>query len=256
MLKTRLIPILLIKDGLLVRSELFKFHHPIGKPAPQIERYNSWNVDELILLDISEKSREKENDADSVMIQLLKEISKKCFMPLTVGGGIQNMSGIHQRILHGADKITINTEALLRPAFITEAAKEFGSQAIVVSIDVKRRNVEDYEVFSHGGQIPTGKKIEEWATEVESLGAGEILLNSIDRDGTGLGYDLSLVQKIVDQVSIPVICCGGAKKWEDFMLVVNECKASGVAAGNFFHFKEISYNTSKHNLKKFSVNVR
>ncbi len=256
MLKNRLIPVLLIKNGFLVRSELFEFHHVIGRLIPQIERYNAWNIDELLLLDISHYSYKNEDSSHHDMIQLLKEISKKCFMPLTVGGGIRNMNEIYQRLLNGADKVAINTEALLRPSFITEAEKEFGKQAIVVSIDVKKHSDEHYEVFSHGGQVATGKKPDQWAVEMQDRGAGEILLNSINRDGRGLGYDLNLIQKIVNCVSIPVICCGGAKNWEDFILGIQQGGASGVAAGNFFHFKEMSYPFTKHGLKQYDINVR
>lgn len=255
MLKNRLIPVLLIRNGLLVRSELFEFHQAIGKPIPEIERYNDWNIDELILLDISKYSKQAKVTSNAKMIHLLKDISKKCFMPLTVGGGICTIDDVYQRIFNGADKVAINTEALLRPGFITEAAREFGNQAIVVSMDIKKNNNHDYEVFSHGGQIPTGKNPEQWALEAEEKGAGEILLNSIDRDGTGNGYDLNLIQKIVDIVSIPVVCCGGAKQWNDFIFAL-QAGASGVAAGNLFHFKEMSYIISKQKLAQHDANVR
>lgn len=262
MLKNRLIPVLFLKNGFLVRSEKFHIHQIIGNPVAQVERYNTWDVDELIYIDITPDDRYDRMRDDmrienpNNILDILTMIAKKCFMPLTFGGKIRKLEDIQKRLALGADKVTINTKAIEEPSFISAAAKEFGSQAIVVSIDVKQDCDSKYEVFSMLGTKPTGLLVEEWAQEVEQLGAGEIFLNSIDRDGAAKGYDIDLINRVVDKTKIPVIACGGVGKFIDFALGIVEGGASAVAAGNIFHFTEMSYILAKKALKKASVNTR
>ena len=262
MLKKRLIPCLFLMNGLIVRSEKFEFHQILGNPIHQVERYSDWSVDELIYIDISRedfydlrrddmKIKSRDN-----LLGIISEISKKCFIPLTFGGKIRTIEDIRQRIRHGADKVTINTIAIENPEFITEAAKIFGSQCIVVSIDVKKNSKNEYEVYKKFGEIPTGMNPVEWAKKVEELGAGEIFLNSIDKDGTGMGYDLDLIKMVSEATNIPIIACGGVGKFEDFVEGINLGKASAVAAGNIFNFTEISTINSKKLMKKNGIDVR
>ncbi|MCK4586989.1 MAG: imidazole glycerol phosphate synthase subunit HisF, partial [Gammaproteobacteria bacterium] len=202
MLKKRLIPVLLLKNGLLVRSELFHIHQVIGNPIHEVERFNEWNVDELIYLDITEEGaydlRRDDTSLKNITspLDILEEVSKTCFMPLCWGGRIRNLDDMKERFQRGADKITINTAAVLTPELITEASKKYGSQAIVVSIDIMQDDDGRYEVVINGGKGLTGKDPVEWASEVENLGAGEILLQSVNRDGTGRGYDLDIIKKV------------------------------------------------------------
>ena len=264
MLKHRLIPVLFLKDGFLVRSESFRIHQNLGNPIAQVERYNAWDVDELIYIDISESDSystkrtdigEKAGGAANVT-ELISIVASRCFMPLTFGGRIRTLEDAHARFSLGADKITLNTIAIDDPEFITAAAHRFGSQAIVISMDVKLLHDNSYEVYTDRGRRPTGWSPASWAREVERHGAGEILLNSIDRDGKAEGYDLDLVRSVVEAVNIPVITCGGAGEYSDFGRVILEAGASAAAAGNIFHFKELAYPIAKRQLKKAQLNFR
>jgi imidazole glycerol-phosphate synthase subunit HisF len=262
-LKIRLIPCLLLKGGLIVRSELFKYHQIIGDPITQLDRYNKWSVDELIYLDIgAEESYDvRRNDAKiytagkRTLLEIIDEISRHCYAPLTFGGKIRAIDDMHKRFEHGADKISINTIAIDKPSIISEAAKTFGSQAIVVSIDVKKHQDGRYEVYK-GGHTPTGLEPVKWAREVNELGAGEILLNSIDRDGMASGYDIELIKQVTDITSIPVIALGGAGGWGDMAEVISKGKVAAVAAANIFHFTEMSYKQAKKFLHETGINVR
>jgi imidazole glycerol-phosphate synthase subunit HisF len=261
MLKYRLIPVLLLKDGLLVRSELFNIHQIIGNPIHEVKRFNEWNVDELIYLDISRVGNYDLRRDDAKVkgldnsLSILIEVSKTCFMPLTWGGGIRTLNDIRLRISNGADKITLNTAAFQTPELITQAAKVFGSQAIVISIDVRRHSNGELEVFVEGAQHPTGLKPADWAKQVEELGAGEILLNSIDRDGTGDGYDVELIENVVASTTIPVIALGGVGRYEHYVDGI-KAGASAVAAANIWHFKELSDRGGKRALAKAEIPVR
>lgn len=252
MIKPRLIPCLLLKNGLIVRSQLFKVHQDIGNPMSTIERFSHWNVDELILLDISQEDYHdlRRDDlqvcyAGSTALDVLRAVSEVCFMPLSFGGRIRTLEDIRIRLSAGADKCVINTKALEEPGFIGEAAQRFGSQCIVVSIDALRHPGGRYEVFSHAGKVPTGKEPASWAREAEENGAGEIFLNSIDRDGSAMGYDIELIRRVVKETSIPVIACGGVGKYDDFPAGIMEGNASAVSAANIFHFFESSYPLAK-----------
>ena len=262
MLKTRLIPCLLLKNGLVVRSEEFSFHQVVGNPIHQVERFNAWAVDELIYLDIT---REGEYDMrrddhkikdKKTLLEIIEEISRTCFMPLTFGGGIRTLEDARLRLAHGADKVTINTAALADPDFITEAAKVFGSQAVIVSIDAKSDGAGGWEVFTRWGRDPTGLTPAEWAREAESRGAGEIFLNSIDRDGIASGYDIPLIRSVAEATRIPVIACGGVGRFEHLAAGVQEGGASAVSAANIFHFTEHSTLRAKQALAKAGVDVR
>lgn len=262
MLKKRLIPCLFLKNGFLVRSEQFKTHQLLGNAIHQVERFNAWDVDELIYIDISEDDQYdiRRDDLkvknETNVLNILEAISKTCFMPLTFGGRIRTMQDIQDRIARGADKVTLNTIAIDHPGFITESAKYFGSQAIIVSIDVKQHADGRYEVYYQHGKTPTGKHPVDWSKEVERLGAGEIFLNSMDRDGMATGYDLSLIRSVADAVKIPVIACGGVGRFPHFAEGILEGHADAVAAGNIFHFTELSAKQARKSLIRMGVDVR
>jgi len=251
--RPRLIPCLLLKHGLIVRSQLFKVHQVIGNPMSTVERFSQWNVDELVILDISKddgghdlrRDDLQQRYAGNSALDVLREVAKVCFMPLTFGGRIRNLDDIATRLAAGADKVTLNTAALRDPDFITRAASRFGSQCIVLSIDAARTPAGGYEVLADGGSRATGRDPADWAREVEALGAGEIFLNSVDRDGSAKGYDLDLIRRVADSVAIPVIACGGVGRYEHFAPAIPEGRASAAAAANIFHFFELSYPHAK-----------
>ena len=262
MLTTRLIPCLLLNHGLLVRSERFAYHQNLGDPVHQVKRYTEWQVDELIYLDISRDGhydlRRDDHKVKSLrsILDILSAVSERCFVPLAFGGGIRTLDDIAQRLRLGADKVVINTQALRRPAFIAEAAAVFGSQCLVLSIDAKRRAEGAYEVCADGGRTPMGIDPVRWAREAEALGAGEIFLNSIDRDGMAAGYDLELIRSVVEAVDIPVIACGGAGTFDHFVEGITDGGADAVAAANLFQFTEHSYPRAKKHLRAAGLNVR
>jgi cyclase len=260
-LKVRLIPCLLLKNGLLVRSEEFSLHQVVGNPIHQVERFNAWAIDELIYLDITrEGSHDVRRDDHKIkskadLADIIEEVSRTCFVPLTFGGNIRTIEDIRMRMTHGADKVTINTQAAATPEFITEAARTFGSQAIIVSIDVRSQGSDGWEVFTRWGKDATGLNAVEWAREAERRGAGEIFLNSIDRDGMAEGYDLPLIEAVSKAVTIPVIACGGVGRFPHLVEGVH-AGASAVSAANIFHFTEHSTQRAKKVLAEAGVDVR
>jgi len=263
MLKARLIPVLFLKDGYLVRSESFKIHQNLGNPVAQVQRYNLWNVDELIYIDISESdtySKKRldmgESDIPSNISELITVVSKNCFMPLTFGGRIRSIEDISLRMSMGADKVSINSQAYADPDFIEHSSKKFGSQAIVVSIDYKLNDKGENKVYVNRGTEETEYSPEEWAIESERRGAGEILLNSIDKDGLATGYDTAVIKSVVSSTKIPIIACGGVGEYSDFAKGIEEGNADAVAAGNIFHFRELSYPLAKKFLKGKGLNLR
>ena len=264
MLKNRLIPVLFLKDGYLVRSEKFKIHQNLGNPIAQVDRYNLWDVDELIYIDISENDTysNKRNDTGELkdipnnVVELISIVAKSCFMPLTFGGRIKSIEDISVRMASGADKITINTKALERPEFITQASTKFGSQAIVLSVDYKLNKEGFYKVYSDRGTKETSWNPQDWVIECQKRGAGEILLNSIDLDGLATGYDIKLINSVVNNSKIPIIACGGVGNYKHFQEGIIDGNASAVAAGNIFHFKELAYPLAKKALKKEGLNFR
>jgi cyclase len=261
MLKKRLIPVLLLQNGLLVRSESFSIHQIIGNPIEEVKRFNEWSVDELIYLDISQgDSYDLRRDDQKVRglndrFAILDAVSRTCFMPLTWGGRIRSVEEMRERISRGADKITINTAAVRAPLLITQGAQLFGSQAMVVSVDARRLAEGRHEVFIDGGRTATGLRPDEWARTAEQHGAGEILIQSIDRDGTGEGYDLELIASVARATSIPVIACGGAGRYEHYVDGIR-AGASAVAAANLWHFKELSDRGGKRALAKAGIDIR
>ena len=253
MLKKRLIPVLFLKNGLIVRSQGFSDFREFGNPINQLERLNDWVTDELIYIDIT---REGEHDLKrddhkirvSVHItEILREISKQCFMPLTFGGRINSFEDAANLIANGADKIVINTAAYKRPELITSIARHFGSQCVVVGLDVKREQNE-HRLYIQQGKCFVDMPPVGWAKRAADCGAGEIFLNSIDRDGAANGYDIEIIDRISKAVKIPVIACGGAGCFEDFEEVLNKTSASAVAAGNIFNFTENAYLRAKKHL--------
>lgn len=251
MLHKRVVACLVIKNNRVVQSIGFEKYLPVGSPHISVEFLNRWGIDEVILLDIDAAAENRQPD-----FEMVTESSQKGFVPLTVGGGIKSIDDMRKLIHCGADKVSINKVSLKKPAIIGEAAAVFGSQCIVVSMDVKNTGNGKYEVFSDSGKNSTGLNPVSWAREIESLGAGEILLNSVDRDGMKNGYDLKLISSVADAVTIPIIACGGVGHPEHFLEGLTKGNASAVAAGNFFHFTEHSPVTAKAYLKKQGIDVR
>jgi cyclase len=250
MLAKRIIPCLDVKEGRVVKGVNFVNLIDAGDPVENAKVYDEQGADELVFLDIT-ASYEKRN----IMIDVVKRTAEQVFMPLTVGGGVRNIEDIRNLLNAGADKVSINTAAVKNPKIVEEGARIFGSQCIVVAIDAKRKG-NSWEVYTHGGRTPTGIDAVEWAKEVSDLGAGEILLTSMDRDGTKLGYDIELTRTISEAVPIPVIASGGAGKKEHFYEGFVEGKADAVLAASVFHFREISIPELKGYLKERGVWVR
>ena len=251
MLKKRIAASLVLKNGIVVQSILFNKYLPVGSPVIAIEFLNLWGIDEIVLLDIDATAQGR-----SPQFELINAVSRKCFVPMTVGGGVRNLEDMRKLMHFGADKISINKIAIENPNIITEASRVFGSQSVVVSIDAKLSCCNEYMVFSDSGKKATGIKVTEWARKVEDLGAGEIFLNSIDRDGTKLGYDLRLIKMVTDAVAIPVIACGGVGHPSHFLEGLIKGRASAAAAGNFFHFTEHSPIITKSYLRKHNTEIR
>lgn len=231
MLRTRVIPCLLLRDGGLVKTTRFKDPVYVGDPINAIRIFNEKEVDELIFLDIT-ASREGRGPT----LQTIRDFASECFMPVGYGGGIRSLADARDVLALGIEKIVINTMALRRPELISEIAREFGAQAVVASIDAHKRLLGGYEVMDAGGTAKTGLKPVEHARRIVEMGAGEILINSIERDGTQSGYDLELIRGVADAVPVPVVACGGAGTLQHFRDAVTEGRASAVAAGSMFVF--------------------
>lgn len=262
MLKTRLIPVLLLQSGHLVRSEAFNIHQIIGDPFHEAERFNQWQVDELIYLDITQDQKyqygriDREHALSSQALDILSEVSKRCFMPLTWGGSLRTFEEVQEVFSRGADKVAINTQAFEEPALIKKIASQYGNQAVVVSIDAMFNDESGkYEVCINGGKERTGITPEEWASKAETFGAGEILLQSIDRDGKGSGYDVELINRVSHCCNIPLIACSGAGMYEHYVDAI-EAGASAVAAANLWHFKELADRGGRRALQRAGINVR
>lgn len=251
MLKVRVIPTLLWKGFGLVKGVAFNSWRRVGTVLPALKVYNARDVDELVLVDITATPEARAPEVDSV-----SDFADECFVPLTVGGGIRDLDQIAALLRSGADKISLNTAAFEQPQLINDAAMRFGAQCVVASIDVRRRDDGSYEVFSRCGTQATGLEARAWAKEVESRGAGEILLTSIDRDGTLQGYDLQLVSLIAGAVAIPVIASGGAGHYRHMVEVVSEAGASAVAAASMFHFTEQTPAGAKQAMHAAGIAVR
>lgn len=250
MLAKRIIPCLDVKEGRVVKGVNFVNLVDAGDPVENAKVYDEELADELVFLDIT-ASYEKR----FIMIDVVKKVAEEVFMPFTVGGGIRTLEDIRALLVAGADKVSINTAAVKNPELVREAAKAFGSQCIVVAIDAKRKG-KSWEVYIHGGRTPTGIDAVEWAKKVEELGAGEILLTSMDRDGTKMGYDLELTRTISEAVSIPVIASGGAGNLEHLYEGIAIGKADAVLAASIFHFREYSIKEAKEYLRERGIPVR
>ncbi|WP_420471665.1 imidazole glycerol phosphate synthase subunit HisF [Brevundimonas sp. FT23042] len=250
MLKVRVIPTLLWKNFGLVKGIGFDSWRRVGPVLPAVKVYNQREVDELVLVDIVAHDTGDDPDVESV-----NDFGQDCFVPLTVGGGITNLGQVQRLLRAGADKVCVNTAIYRDPGLITEIATRFGSQCAVASIDVRALDG-DWECFSHAGREPTGRKVLDWAREVEDRGAGEILVTSIERDGTMEGYDLALIEKVASAVRIPVIASGGAGNYEHMVAAVLEAGASAVAAASIFHYTEQTPAGAKAALAAAGVPVR
>ena len=250
MLKKRLIASLLCRNGRIVQSVRFKHTNVIGNAITAVDFFNTWAIDEIVLLDIS--SDEKNRQA---FFDIIQALSKRCFVPLSVGGWVASLDDIQQLLHYGADKVIINSEAVKNPDFITEAATVFGSQCIIISIDVKMTSGK-YEVFIDRGKVPTGRTPVEWALQAQQCGAGEIYLTSIDQDGSKKGYDLKLISMVSSQLEIPVIASGGVGNWEHLVQGIEVGKAQAVSAANIFHYTEHSTKKAKDFLLENKIDVR
>lgn len=250
MLKKRLIPVLLLKNGRMVKTIKFEQARDVGFPVTAAKIYDAQCVDEIIFLDILASVQGRQS-----LIETIDNVTKECFMPFTAGGGVRSLLDIKTLLKAGADKVSINTAAVSDPILINRAAKQFGSANIVVSIDYKK-TPSGKKVFTHGGQNESRWEVIDWAKEAERLGAGEILLNSIDHDGTMLGYDIEIIREASDLLKIPVIACGGAGKLNDFLAVINDGHASAMAAGSIFNFTDQSPIKARAYLKEYNINVR
>lgn len=261
MVKLRLIPVLFLMNGLIVRSEGFRDFKVIGNPISELERYSEWLADELVYVDITREGdhdiRRNDHKFKNVgdKLEILRAIAKKAFMPLTFGGLLRNLDDIDTTLQNGADKVLINSQAYRTPDLVTAAANKYGAQAVMCGIDVRREG-QGHALYIDQGRTRIDVGLPDWAKRLESLGAGEILLNSIDRDGAAEGYDLEAVQVVSASVSIPVIACGGAGAFSDFREAIVDGGASAVAAGNIFHFTENSYKRAKKYLRDSAIDVR
>ncbi|MAJ23534.1 MAG: imidazole glycerol phosphate synthase cyclase subunit [Candidatus Pelagibacter sp.] len=257
----RIIPVLFIKNGLIVRSQNFARHQVIGNVINQAKRLNDWLADELICIDISnEKFYDSGRDDHQVksinnIIEIIKEMSKVVFMPFSFGGGIRNVEDAKIRIRNGADKIIINTLIFESKNTVEQIVKILGSQAVVASLDYKiEKGIP--QVYSHSGKQNVKKNLYEVAKYCEALGVGEIFIQNINLDGSSLGYDIEIIEKLVSQSNLPVVCCSGAGTNSHFGKVAKINEISGVAAGNFFNFSEGSYPRVKKFLKNEGIDVR
>lgn len=248
----RIIPVLLYSNGSIVRSERFTRHQPVGRLKYQFERYLDWGVDEILILDISANPSEQSRQS---FLDQIKALTRRCFVPLTVGGGIRSLSDVRKLLELGVDRIVINTPALKDIGFITEASQVVGSQAVIVSIDVSRNKT---ELRIKNRHVAKSADIDllDYCCRVQEAGAGELLINSMSFDGMGRGYDLDLIRLVADTVNIPIIACGGAGVPEDLARAIVEGGATSAAAGNLFLFSELSYQAVKQVVHSVGVGVR
>jgi len=251
MLTKRIIPCLDVTDGRVVKGTKFLQLRDAGDPVDCAIEYNRQGADELVFLDITASS-----DNRRTMVDVVRRTAEQCFMPLTVGGGIRSVTDVREMLLAGADKVSMNTAAIKEPELISRSAAAFGVQCIVVAIDAKRTGPNHWTVFTHGGRIPTGLDAIQWAREVERLGAGEILLTSMDADGTKQGYDLELTSAVSSAIAIPVIASGGAGTLEHLLDGLTRGKADAVLAASIFHFAEYTIAQAKQFLAANGVPVR
>ncbi|MDA0338974.1 MAG: imidazole glycerol phosphate synthase subunit HisF [Proteobacteria bacterium] len=251
MLKARIIPCLDVKDGRVVKGVNFVNLRDAGDPVEQAKLYDAAGADELCFLDITASHERRD-----IILDVVRHTAEQCFMPLTVGGGVRTIEDVRNLLLAGADKVSIMTAAVNNPDFVSEAAEKFGSQCIVVAIDAKRTGDGKWEVFTHGGREPTGLDAVEYAKDMQARGAGEILLTSMDRDGTGEGFDIELTRTIADAVTIPVIASGGVGTLDHMVEGIRDGHATAVLAASIFHFGTHSIGETKAYMDAAGVPVR
>jgi cyclase len=251
MLKARIIPCLDVKDGRVVKGVNFVNLKDAGDPVEQARVYDRAGADEVCFLDIAASHENRDT-----LLDVVRATAEQCFMPLTVGGGVRTNDDIRKLLLAGADKVSINTAAVARPEFVGEAAAKFGSQCIVVALDAKTTGPGKWEIFTHGGRRTTGLDAVEWAKRMAALGAGEILLTSMDRDGTRSGFDLKLTRAVADAVPIPVIASGGVGSLDDLAAGVKDGHASAVLAASIFHFGQHSVLEAKEHMRRAGIAIR
>jgi cyclase len=251
MLKMRVIPCLDVKDGRVVKGVNFVSLTDAGDPVEQARVYDAAGADELCFLDITAS-----HEGRDTLYDVVRRTAEECFMPLTVGGGVRRVEDIRRLLLAGADKVSINTAAVDRPDFVREAAEKFGTQCIVVAIDAKATGPGRWEIFTHGGRRPTGLDAIDWARRMTSLGAGELLVTSMDRDGTKSGFDLALTRAIADAVRVPVIASGGVGTLDHLVEGIRDGHATAVLAASIFHFGTFTIAEAKRHLAAAGIPVR
>jgi cyclase len=251
MLTVRIIPCLDVHDGRVVKGVNFVNLVDAGDPVEQARVYDAAGADELCFLDITAS-----HEGRDTLYDVLRATAEQCFMPLTVGGGVRTIEDVRKLLLAGADKVSINSAAISRPEFVAEASRKFGAQCIVVAIDAKQVGPSRWSVFSHGGRRDVGLDVVDWAKKVVDLGAGEILLTSMDRDGARSGFDLELTRAVADAVSVPVIASGGVGDVDHLVEGVTEGHASAVLAASIFHFGEVDISEAKSHMAAAGVAVR
>ncbi|WP_029321909.1 imidazole glycerol phosphate synthase subunit HisF [Butyrivibrio sp. AE3004] len=251
MLTKRIIPCLDVNNGRVVKGINFVQLRDAGDPVEVGRAYSEAGADELVFLDITATS-----DARNTVVDLVRKVAEQIFIPFTVGGGIRTVEDMRAVLREGADKVAVNSAAINRPELISESAEKFGSQCVVVAIDAKRRDDGGFNVYKNGGRIDTGLDAIQWAVEAEKRGAGEILLTSMDGDGTKAGYDIELTRAVADSVGIPVIASGGAGNCEHFYEALTKGGADAALAASLFHYKELEIKEVKEYLRKKNIPVR